>query len=229
MADVIRRALATHRGHWGSIAAAAGVALVPAALLQGLIVREAVTRSDEPLLFGALVVGGAAAGMLGYFFLGGVIAHIAVARRRGEPVPGFGQIARELPWRNLVVVDLVVSVGTAVGLELLVVPGLVIGTWFAFASVLVETRQLGPREALAGSRELTRGCFWQVLSLILVPLVLTTGVSYSLQDGLEALLSWHPTLEWGLAALLAGAIVKPFASVVTVELALELDDVRSPP
>lgn len=203
---------------------AATVALLPGAVLQGLIEREAVSHTSSPVLFAMLALAGAAAGMLGYFFLSGVIAQIALARRCGETHPGFVAIARSLPWRNLIVVDLVISAGTAVGLELLVVPGLVFATWFGLAPVLVETRRLGARAALERSRELTRGCFWRVFILLAAPLILVTGLSYPLQDLVEALLSLSEGLEWGLAALIAGTIVKPFTSVVTVELAIELDE-----
>ena len=225
---IARRALATHRGAWGAIAVAALIALAPAAVLQGLLEREAVSQAESPVLFVVLTVEAAAAGVLGYFFLSGVVAQIAIARRRGTQHPRLREIARELPWWNLLVVDLIVSVGTAVGLQLMVVPGLVFVTWYGLAAVLVETRHLSPRPALVRSRELARGHFWLVLSLLVLPLVLVTGLGYLLKELTGALLALSSQIEYGIAALLAGVLVKPFAAVINVELAIELDEARPP-
>ena len=109
------------------------------------------------VLFAVLTVEAVAAGVLGYFFLSGVVAQIAIARRRGRRRPGFREIAGTLPWLNLIVVDLIVSAGTAIGLQLLVIPGLVFATWYGLAAVLVETRDLTPRPALTRSRVRTCG------------------------------------------------------------------------
>ncbi len=162
---------------------------------------------------------------MGYFFLSGVIAQIAVARRRGGEPPTLREVARDFPWRNLlIVVDLIVSSGTAIGLQLLVVPGLVFATWFGLAAVLVETRHLGPRAALERSRELVRGRFWIVFTLLAGTLALVTGLAYPLETVVGAILPWASQVEYAIAALIAGVIVKPFSAVVTVELAIELDE-----
>ena len=117
------------------------VALTPAAIAQGALESAA---ADADGLRAALLWGlAAAAGLIGYYVLCAVIAQIALAQRRGVERPAVGAIARTLPWATLVAVDLVVSIGTAVGLELLVVPGIVFGTWFSLAPTLVETHHLG--------------------------------------------------------------------------------------
>ena len=98
-----------------------------------------------------------------------------------------------------------------------------LGTWFALAPALVETRHLGPRAALSRSRELTRGHFVLVLALAAMPLVLVPALTVVLEHLGAALLDAPKAVEWGLASLLAGLLVKPFAAVATVECAIELD------
>jgi hypothetical protein len=200
------------------------IALAPAAVLQALLEREAASLSDRPVLLVVLTVEAVAAGALGYFFLSGVVAQIATARRRGGDAPGLREVARTLPWRNLLVVDLIVSAGTAIGLQILVVPGLVFATWFGLAAVLVETRHLGPRAALERSRRIVRGHFWLVFTVLAATLALVPGLAYPLEALVAAILPWASQVEWAIAALLAGVIVKPFSAVVTVELAIELDE-----
>lgn len=222
--STVRRAIGTHRGAWGTIAAAAAVALIPGAALQGLIQNEAVSKTDNPALFATLALAGGAAGMLGYFFLNGVIAQVVVARRRGTMHPGLGAIARGLPWARLIALDLLVTAGTAIGLLLLVVPGVVFVTRFGLAPVLVETDDLAVGAALRRSSEITRERQLLVLSCLVAPLALVAAASYPIHLAVDALLPWPGSVEWGVAALVSGIAVKPFASVVTVELATELDE-----
>ena len=98
-----------------------------------------------------------------------------------------------------------------------------LGTWFALAPALVETRHLGPRAALARSRELTRGHFALVLALAAMPLALVPVLTLALEHLGAALLDAPRAAEWGLASLIASLLVKPFAAVATVECAIELD------
>ena len=119
--------------------------------------------------------------------------------------------------------DLLVSAGTAIGLELLIVPGVVFGTWFALAPVLVETHHLHARSALERSRDLVRGHFVSVMCVLMLVLFGTVAVSEALHWISAAVTPGPGAVEYAAAALVAGAFVKPFAAVVTVELALELD------
>jgi hypothetical protein len=232
---IIRRALTTQRGSWGTVAIAALVALVPAAVLQGVLESAADGLSDRPAAFFLLAASAVGSSLLGYYFLSGVVAQIVVARRDGGAPPGLAEIARRLPYGRLLAVDLLASAAVVVGLELAVIPGIVLGTWFALAPALVETNHLRPRAALARSRELTRGHFGLVLALALLPLALVPAVTVVLELLGERLIDAPGAVRWGLASLVAGLLVKPFAAVVTVELAVELDreapdgDARLPP
>ena len=221
---IVRRAFETERGAWGTIAAAAAVVLIPGAVLQGLVENEAVDQTSSPVLFAVLALAGGASGILGYFFLNGVIAQVALARRSGSAHPSFGTIARGLPWGHLIVADLLLTLGTAIGLVLLIFPGVVFVTRFGLAPVLIETHHLEVRPAFERSREITRGRFRLVLACFLVPLVLVAAGSYPIHLLIDAILPLPEAVEWSLAALLVGIAVKPFASVVTVELAIELDE-----
>lgn len=224
---VVGRAIDTHRGGWRAIAVAAVVALVPAAVLQGLVGDQAIEEASHPLLVAVLAAAALGGGILGYFFLSGVIAQIAVARRRGEGAPALMQIARALPWRSLLVVDLIVSLGTAVGLELLIVPGVIFGARFGLAAILVETRHLRPRAALMRSLEITRGRLWSVVVVMIVPLLGVSALAYLIEVAAGAVIPGDGALELGLGALIAALAIKPFSTVVLVELAIELDGVRS--
>jgi hypothetical protein len=88
---------------------------------------------------------------------------------RGER-PGVGEsLRRVLPFVPLVIVTvLLYALGTAIGLVLLIVPGI----WFAvrcyFGAQAVIVDGLGPVAALRRSSELVRGSWWRVFGYLIV-------------------------------------------------------------
>lgn len=221
------RALATHRDEWVEIATAAAISLIPAAALQGILRSAAESLGDERVVAQvALTVAWVGAGAVGYFFLSGVIAQIVVERRGGAVHPRLADIARSLPYGQLLLADLVISAGTAAGLELLIVPGIVFAALFALAPVLIETRHLRAAAAMRRSRELVRGAFWETLVLLVAAFGLVALLALPLDALIAEVLSGPAELEHGIAALLAGIAIKPFAAIALVELAIELDESR---
>jgi len=71
-------------------------------------------------------------------------------------------------WPTVLAVTVAASIGVLLGVVLLVVPGIVLATWWlvAYQPALVE--RLGWRASLGRSRELVRGHFWQVIVVALV-------------------------------------------------------------
>jgi hypothetical protein len=128
------------------------------------------------------------------------------------------EIARELPWGNLIVADILLIAGIEIGLALLIVPGIVFCTWFALVGpVVVQER----RRVIDAFRRTYR------ISVLAVPLVLGLVVVPLLGEGLAAELLHqvlhHASLgvqviaEWLLLATLGGAV-----GLLEVALATEL-------
>lgn len=226
LAATVRHAFATHQRNWGAIAVAALVTLVPAAVIQGVLASVA-EDIDSPIAAAALGAVAAATGLLGYFVLTGVIAQIVLAQRRAVARAGFLDIARSLPFAALLIVDLTIAAGTAIGLELLIVPGVVFATWFALAPALIETRHLRPVAALRRSRALVRGRFVRVLGLVTAALVVASALGIAFAFLLRGLLDAPDAADLAIASLAASLIVKPITAVVTVELAIELDEAEA--
>lgn len=57
---------------------------------------------------------------------------------------------------------LIVNLTVLGGLILFIVPGVIVGTWFAFASIIVVVEQKRIVESLKASRALVKGRFWSV-------------------------------------------------------------------
>ncbi len=162
----------------------------------------------------------AATSLLGEVFYSGAVA-LTLAHSRHGHKPTLREIAGSLAYGRLIAVDLVFGVAVAIGLVLLIVPGVVLFTWFALAGPLVEIENDGVRASLARSRRLVKGHFWAVLA-VLAPITLA---SEALTDVVLSLI--HDTIgsellrDW-IGESLTNVAVSPFYAVAAVLITLEL-------
>jgi hypothetical protein len=198
---------------------------VPLGLLDAVANRAHFGEVDEPSdLVGFALLGAAlaqaATSLLGEVFYSGAVALLIARTEPGAPA-SLGRLARSLAYGRLIAVDLLFGIVVAVGLVLLIVPGLVAFTWFALAGPLVELEELRVREAFARSRRLVRGHFLAVLA-VLGPIMLGTE---ALTDAL--LRSGHGALgdsllsDW-LVESATNIALSPLYAVAAVLIALQL-------
>ena len=177
--EVAREAIATFRAHSRALLVAAVIVFIPVGL------ADALTHSLEDLdtsrsgAEAALAVGVAgfvlgATALLGDVFYTGVCTATVQERRTGVRRE-LSDVARHLPYLRLSVVDIAFAVIVAAGLLALVVPGVVLFTWFSLAAPVVEIEDRRVVDAFRRSRELVRGHFWKVLGL-LAQIVIAGGV-----------------------------------------------------
>lgn len=168
---VLRGIARTYREHWRFLLPTALLVFIPLGLLEAVVhLTHDFEIGEADVLTGALFSAAAlaqvlASGLGDQFYAGTVAAAVSESRRR-ERRHSLLEIARTVPYARLIAVDVLVALGTAVGVILLVLPGIVFYTWFALAAPVVKIERLGVRAALRRSRELVRGNFWQVLILL---------------------------------------------------------------
>lgn len=104
-------------------------------------------------------------GLLGEVFYSGAVS-VLIALVPPDSRFSLRWVGRRLAYGSLIGVDLTYNLGVAAGLLALVVPGVLVFTWFALAAPLVELEGHGARQALARSRALVRGRFWAVLAVL---------------------------------------------------------------
>jgi len=120
---------------------------------------------------------------------------------------------------TLVVAGLLGGLGIALGIVLLIVPGLVLLTWWALISPVVVLERKGVGEAFGRSRELVRGNGWTVFGVM----VITTLLSAIGATVLSALLGFLPAfLEQWLGGTIAGAVVAPFTAIAVTLMYFQL-------
>jgi hypothetical protein len=136
---------------------------------------------------------------------------------RGEDRTLVGAL-RELPWRALLIVDVVVAVGASIGLELFVVPGIAIYTLFGLVGPVVVQERWNARDGLRRTSEISRPHWVLVLVLVVIPL----GVEHAFAEGIR-----HAVEGGGLVPIIAGewfiaATMLTLVGVIDVALATEL-------
>jgi hypothetical protein len=233
---VLREAVAAYRAHAGLLLLTAVIVFIPIGLLEaaahGLEHLDAEDASAAELLglAGATVVIGITA-TLGDIFYTGVVAAVVGEHRTGVRRE-LSHIARTLPYLRLTAVDVVFALAVAIGLVLVIVPGVIVFTWFVLAAPVVEIERRGIRDAFRRSRKLVRGSFWQVLLLLAPVLIVSDEISNLLVSGGLWLLGDGFLGDWVGAVLAEALTVPPFALaavVATHQLIALTDDPRSSP
>jgi hypothetical protein len=121
----------------------------------------------------------------------------------------FGQVYPKLG--TIIVVGILLGIAIAIGLFLLIVPGLYLMTiWIAvIPAVVLENRGIG--ESFGRSRELVRGYGWNVFGVIVLTILILIGVGIVVGLILLPLADWLGSL---IQQILANTIVTPFIVAV---------------
>jgi hypothetical protein len=148
-------------------------------------------------------------------------AAAAVVEGRGDmTMPGPMVLARSLPLGRLIAVDILISVGAAIGFTLLVVPGLVFLAYFGIAPAMIKIEHLGVEDSLRRSADLVRGQFWRVLAIMV-------GVIVVSEVGVQAIATpFHGIAALTLVDLAAEALIMPIEGLTVVVVALNLMERR---
>lgn len=220
---VLRHARGMFRERFGRIAGAAFVFFVPpAALYFGAeFVRDAhgdAGGNARWALLVAVIAVASAVRLLGeVFFAGFLDLAIGDDYFHGERRT-LGHVLRDLPWRPLVVVDVVVNVTAAIGLALFVVPGVLVYTCFGLVGPVVVQERRSASDALRRTYRISRPHWVMVLALVVIPL----GVEHALAEIVRSTV--HDagfvmviTAEWIIAMTMLAIV-----GVIEVALATEL-------
>lgn len=218
---VLRRSLDIFGRDWHRLlvlAAAIEVPLVAAEVL--LHVTPSIRGVTEDESLAGLVALLTLYGSLSHHFLAGLLERVVGAHRQGAPRPTLRAVVRHLPWTRLIVADLVLTAMILAGLALLVVPGLVIATWFALALPIINLEDRGVLASFGRSRALVRGHFWRVAIIatgaFVVPEAVVGAVAVAAHTG-------NAAIDLVLHAIPA-TVVLPLAALPIVIAAFDLVD-----
>jgi hypothetical protein len=138
----------------------------------------------------------------------GMVVELVADVQDGRRDASVGQLLRSVTpvLGRLLLVAIVAGVGVAIGLVLLIVPGLILLTVWSVAGPVVVLERSPGLKALRRSRELVRGHGWQVFGVIFVLGVLVTVVSTAIELAADS------------AGAGAGIVVRVIIGVLTAPL-----------
>jgi hypothetical protein len=157
----------------------------------------------------------------GEVFFAGVVMAAVSESMDGRMRPPLGTLVRTLPYGGLIAVDLLFSFGLALGLVLLIVPGLIFFARYVLAGPLLKLERTGVRGAFRRSRELARGHALALLMLLGGLWLATDLVSSYLGEG--GGLSFGESLlgDWAVATVVE-LLVTPIWAVGVCVVTLRL-------
>lgn len=215
---LLRQVWRVYRRRWKLLVALAVLVLIPQALadaiLGGVQIERVHSITDVVALLSIPVT--LAINLGGEALYAGIIAAGVSEWLQGRELRDLGAVARSISYGRLIAIDLILVLGTAVGLLILIVPGIVFYTYLVISPALVELDEMRVRPALRRSVELVRGSFWRVLAFSAIVLLLGDFLAALLESPL------HGVPGEAVFNLAIEAVIEPFQGLTTVMLALAL-------
>ena len=215
---VIGEAWKLYKAHWRhlitfSFIVYAGVAVIGALLTLALT------------WFGALLA--AVISLIAFFWLQAALVKAVDDVRDGRADMSLGETFAQgrAQLTSVAVAAILAGLGIVFGLILLIVPGLVLMTWWAviIPVVVLENRSAG--EAFTRSRELVKGNGWGVFFVIILMVLLLIGFSLVLNLILSPLADW---LQSFVSQIVSGTLTAPFVAMVLTLLYFRLRQAKEP-
>ncbi len=210
---VFERLFEVYRAQFTLIVPAALIVFIPVAILNGAFVAG----GGIGLALVAILLS-----ILANTWLQGMVIEAvrdAQDGRRDFTVGGlFRSVMPVLP--VLLGVGVLAALGIVVGLILLIVPGLILLTWWAVVApaVVIERRGL---DAFGRSRDLVRGSGWQVFAVIVVVFVLQ-----AIANNLLGAIGGDSFVGQMIASLVSGALIGPISAIAAALIYLELRKIK---
>jgi hypothetical protein len=118
------------------------------------------------------------------------------------------------------------GIAIGIGLILLIVPGLILITWWAVIIPVIVLEHVGTFDSFSRSRELVRGFDWQVFGVIVIQFLIFIGFGIVLAI---VLAPFPEEVSSFLSNVVSGAFTGPFAALVTTLLYFRLKAAKEGP
>ena len=150
--------------------------------------------------------------LVGTFWLQGALVFAVDDVRDGRIDSSVGELfERVRPYLGtLIGAGILAGLGIALGIVLLIVPGLILLTWWCLIApvIVLEGKRIG--ESFSRSRELVRGHGWTVFGIVILS-VLASAIAGGVIQSIFSFLG--PFLRYWIGGTIANAIVDPFLAV----------------
>jgi hypothetical protein len=164
-------------------------------------------------------------GIIGAFWLQGALVKAVADVRDGRADMSirdtFASAWPHVP--AVAVAGILAGLGIALGLLLLIVPGLVLMTWWVVIIPAIILEDKSAFESFSRSRELVRGFGWNVFGVIVLTILLLIVASIVIALILSPLDDWLQEL---LSDIISGTLIAPFIAVTWTLLYFRLRNAK---
>jgi len=216
---VIGEAWGLYKAHWRHLLPISLVVYVGIAIV-GALLAAVLTW------LGALIA--ALISLVGLFWVQGALVTAVEDIRDGRADLSLGETFRRVRPQlgAIVVAGVLAGVGVFFGLLLLIVPGLVLMTWWVLVIPVVVLERTTAGAAFGRSRDLVRGYGWSVFGVIVLTILLLLAFEIVLAIVLSPVADW---LQSFVSNVVSGALTAPFIALVWTRLYLHLTQAKSAP
>lgn len=216
---VLSEAWETYKTHWRHLLSISFFVYVAVALIT-LVLVALLTW------FGALLA--ALVSLVATFWVQGALVRAVDDVRDGRADLSLGETFDRVRPRlgSIIVAGILAGLAIFLGLLLLIVPGLVLLTWWILIVpvIVLEERRAG--ESFSRSRELVRGYGWSVFGVIVLTILLFIVFRIVLGIVLIPFADW---LQSGLTEIVVGTLATPFVAVAWTLLYYRLRAAKEQP
>jgi len=214
-----------YREWWGAILLLGIVVFVPLGLIDAAANQLDVESLDLDSGFKVFALVTAAGlvtttGLLGEVFFAGAMS-LSLTHPEGDRPPPLSHLARRIKYWRLIRLDLAYVVIVAVGLILLVAPGVAAFVLLGLAGPAVELEHRNVRGALARSYRLVRTDFWLVF-WVLVPIEVAGDALGDVAEGQAHHLLGESFFSTWLSESVSNILLSPVFAIAAVLLATRL-------
>ncbi len=216
--SVLSEMWAIYLHHWRFLVPAAVIILLPQAVadgvLEGFHVEHIRNLIDVATVGVALLT--AAVNLMGQAIYAGLTAAAVVDWRASQPLPPIKALIRSLPIGRLILLDLAVTLGAAIGFVLLIIPGFIFLTYVAASAPVMKLEHRGVWESMRRSVQLVRGRAWSVF-------VLVAGIIAVTELAVQVIVTpFSGVAVLTIVNLIGEAIFQPFEGLVIAIVAVRL-------
>ena len=194
--------------------------------LLGALLGALVGSSASVSVLVALIA--AAVSLVGTFWLQGALVYAVDDVRDGRIDSSVGELfERVQPYLGtLILTGILAGLGIALGFVLLIVPGLILLTWWCLIVPVIVLEGKGVGDSFGRSRELVRGHGWTVFGIVILAVIGSAIASGIIQSVFSFL---GPFLRYWIGGSIANAIVDPFLAVALTLPYFHLREGPAPP
>jgi hypothetical protein len=151
--------------------------------------------------------------IVGMFWLQGTLVEAIADVRDGRADLSIGETfakARPYIWR-LLGAGLLAALGIVIGLLLLIIPGLILLTWWSLIIPLIVLERVAVMDSFGRSRELVRGNGWNVFGVIIITAILVAVASGVVRGIFDLFLP--VAVAYYLGNVIGNSLFVPFSAI----------------